>query len=221
MIDVNIEYSWKKLLNKEFSKEYFKKLVDFIRKEYSTHEVYPKGSLIFNAFNYCSFKDLKVIILGQDPYHGYNQAHGLSFSVLNGVKKPPSLINIFKEVKNDIGKEIPKSGNLENWANQGVLMLNSILTVRKGEPGSHKEKGWEVFTDSVIEKISKETTKKVFMLWGAYGQKKGQKIDRNKHLVLEAAHPSPFSAHTGFFNSNHFSRCNEYLNLYNIQEINW
>ncbi len=221
MVDVNIEYSWKKLLKNEFSKEYFKKLVDFIKKEYSTKEVYPKGALIFNAFNYCSFKDLKVIILGQDPYHGYNQAHGLSFSVLNGVKKPPSLINIFKEVKNDIGKEIPKSGNLENWANQGVLMLNSILTVRKGEPGSHKEKGWEVFTDYVIDKISKETTKKVFMLWGAYAQKKGQKIDRNKHLVLEAAHPSPFSAHTGFFNSNHFSRCNEYLNLYNIQEINW
>ena len=221
MIDVNIEHYWKKLLEKEFSKEYFNKLVEFVKKEYSTNEVYPKGSLIFNAFNYCSFKDLKVIILGQDPYHGYNQAHGLSFSVLNGVKKPPSLINIFKEVKNDIGKEIPKSGNLENWANQGVLMLNSILTVRKGEPGSHKEKGWEVFTDSVIEKISKETTKKVFMLWGAYAQKKGQKIDRNKHLVLEAAHPSPFSAHTGFFNSNHFSRCNEYLNLYNIQEINW
>jgi len=221
MIDVNIEHYWKKLLEKEFSKEYFNKLVEFVKKEYSTNEVYPKGSLIFNAFNYCSFKDLKVIILGQDPYHGYNQAHGLSFSVLNGVKKPPSLINIFKEVKNDIGKEIPKSGNLENWANQGVLMLNSILTVRKGEPGSHKEKGWEVFTDYVIEKISKETTKKVFMLWGAYAQKKGQKIDRNKHLVLEAAHPSPFSAHTGFFNSNHFSRCNEYLNLYNIQEINW
>ena len=221
MIDVNIEYSWKKLLNKEFSKEYFKKLVDFVRKEYSTHEVYPKGSLIFNAFNYCSFKDLKVIILGQDPYHGYNQAHGLSFSVLNGVKPPPSLINIFKEVKNDIGKKIPKSGNLENWANQGVLMLNSILTVRKGEPGSHKEKGWEVFTDSVIEKISKETTKKVFMLWGAYAQKKGQKIDRNKHLVLEAAHPSPFSAHKGFFRSKPFSKCNNYLALHKKDKVDW
>tara|TARA_B100001758_G_C18328104_1_gene567187 strand:- start:220 stop:885 length:666 start_codon:yes stop_codon:yes gene_type:complete len=221
MIDVNIEHSWKELLQEEFSKKYFQTLVKFIKKEYSSQKIYPKGSLIFNAFNYCSFDDVKVIILGQDPYHGYNQAHGLSFSVLEGVKKPPSLVNIFKELKNDIGKKIPESGNLENWAQQGVLMLNSILTVRKGEPGSHREKGWELFTDSVIDVISQKTSKKVFMLWGAYAQKKGKKIDRNKHLVLEAAHPSPFSAHTGFFNTNHFSRCNEYLNLYNIQEIKW
>ena len=221
MIDVNIEHSWKELLQEEFSKKYFQTLVKFIKKEYSSQKIYPKGSLIFNAFNYCSFDDVKVIILGQDPYHGYNQAHGLSFSVLEGVKKPPSLVNIFKELQNDIGKKIPESGNLENWAQQGVLMLNSILTVRKGEPGSHREKGWELFTDSVINVISQKTSKKVFMLWGAYAQKKGKKIDRNKHLVLEAAHPSPFSAHTGFFNTNHFSRCNEYLNLYNIQEIKW
>ena len=221
MINVNIEPSWKKLLKKEFSKEYFKNLIEFVKREYSEESVYPKDSLIFNAFNYFPFKDLKVIILGQDPYHGYNQAHGLSFSVLNGTKKPPSLMNIFKEIQNDIGKKIPDSGNLEHWAKQGILMLNSILTVRKGKPGSHKEKGWEVFTDSVIEIISKKTTKKVFILWGTYAQKKGQKIDRNKHLVLEAPHPSPFSAHTGFFNTNQFSRCNEYLNLYNIQEINW
>jgi len=221
MIDVNIEHSWKELLQEEFSKKYFQTLVKFIKKEYSSQKIYPKGSLIFNAFNYCSFDDVKVIILGQDPYHGYNQAHGLSFSVLEGVKKPPSLVNIFKELQNDIGKKIPESGNLENWAQQGVLMLNSILTVRKGEPGSHREKGWELFTDSVIDVISQKTSKKVFMLWGAYAQKKGKKIDRNKHLVLEAAHPSPFSAHTGFFNTNHFSRCNEYLNLYNIQEIKW
>ena len=221
MIDLNIENSWKELIQEEFSKKYFQNLVKFIKQEYSTQKVYPKGSLIFNAFNYCSFDNLKVVILGQDPYHGYNQAHGLSFSVLNDVKKPPSLINIFKEIQNDIGKKIPESGNLEHWAKQGVLMLNSILTVRKGEPGSHREKGWELFTDSIIDIISKKTSKKVFMLWGAYAQKKGKKIDRNKHLVLEAAHPSPLSAHTGFFNMNHFSRCNEYLNLYNIQEINW
>jgi len=221
MIDVNIENSWKKLLQEEFSKKYFQNLIKFIKEEYSTQKVYPKGSLIFNAFNYCSFDDLKVVILGQDPYHGYNQAHGLSFSVLSEVKKPPSLVNIFKEIQNDIGKKIPESGNLEHWAKQGVLMLNSILTVRKSEPGSHREKGWELFTDAVVEIISQKTSKKVFMLWGAYAQKKGKKIDRNKHLVLEAAHPSPFSAHTGFFNTNHFSRCNEYLNLYNIQEINW
>ncbi len=221
MIDVNIENSWKELLQEEFSKKYFQKLIKFIKEEYSTQKVYPKGSLIFNAFNYCSFDDLKVVILGQDPYHGYNQAHGLSFSVLSDIKKPPSLVNIFKEIQNDIGKKIPESGNLEHWAKQGVLMLNSILTVRKSEPGSHREKGWELFTDAVVDIISQKTSKKVFMLWGAYAQKKGKKIDRNKHLVLEAAHPSPFSAHTGFFNTNHFSRCNEYLNLYNIQEINW
>ncbi len=221
MIDENIENSWKELLQEEFSKKYFQKLKKFIKEEYSTQKVYPKGSLIFNAFNYCSFDDLKVVILGQDPYHGYNQAHGLSFSVLSDIKKPPSLVNIFKEIQNDIGKKIPESGNLEHWAKQGVLMLNSILTVRKSEPGSHREKGWESFTDAVVDIISQKTSKKVFMLWGAYAQKKGKKIDRNKHLVLEAAHPSPFSAHTGFFNTNHFSRCNEYLNLYNIQEINW
>jgi len=221
MLNIKIEDSWNKLLKNEISKEYFKNLIEFLKIEYSSKEVYPKSSLIFNAFNHCSFNDLKVIILGQDPYHGYNQAHGLSFSVLEGVKKPPSLTNIFKEVKNDIGKKIPNSGNLENWSKQGVLMLNSILTVRKGKPGSHKEKGWELFTDSVIDIISNKTTKKVFMLWGSYAKRKGQKIDRNKHLVLEAPHPSPFSAHAGFFNSNHFSRCNDYLNLYNIQEIKW
>ena len=147
--------------------------------------------------------------------------HGLSFSVTDKVKKPPSLVNIFKEIKNDLGKEIPVSGNLEKWSKQGVLLLNSILTVREGEPGSHKEKGWELFTDSVVDIISKNTSNKVFMLWGTYAQKKGQKIDRNKHLVLESSHPSPFSAHNGFFNTNPFSQCNEYLNSYNIQEINW
>ena len=221
MINVNIEKSWKKLLKNEFSKNYFTELVDFIKLEYSKEKIYPNGSLIFNAFKYCPFNDLKVIILGQDPYHGYNQAHGLSFSVINGVKKPPSLVNIFKELKNDIGKEIPESGNLEHWAKQGVLLLNSILTVRKGQPGSHRDKGWELFTDSVIDSISNNSKRKGFMLWGAYAQKKGKKIDRNKHLVLEAAHPSPFSAHTGFFNSNHFSKCNDYLNLFNIEKINW
>ena len=221
MTTVNIESSWKNLIQEEFTKDYFKKLIDFVKKEYSQNDIYPQGSLIFKAFKNCSFHDLKVVIIGQDPYHGYNQAHGLCFSVKDGVKKPPSLINIFKEIKNDIGVEIPKSGNLERWSNQGVLMLNSILTVRKGEPGSHKEKGWENFTDKIIEVISEKTSKKVFMLWGAYAQKKGEKIDRKKHLVLEASHPSPFSANRGFFNTNHFSRCNEYLNTYNIKEIRW
>ena len=221
MVDINIENYWKNILQEEFSKYYFKKLFEFVKNEYNSKTVYPRFELVFNAFNYCSFNNLKVIIIGQDPYHGYNQANGLSFSVTDKVKKPPSLVNIFKEIKNDLGKEIPISGNLEKWSKQGVLLLNSILTVRKGEPGSHKEKGWELFTDSVVDIISKNTSNKVFMLWGAYAQKKGQKIDRNKHLVLESSHPSPFSAHNGFFNTNPFSQCNEYLNSYNIQEINW
>jgi len=221
MVGINIENSWKNILQEEFSKYYFKKLFEFVKNEYNLKTVYPSFELIFNAFNYCSFNNLKVIIIGQDPYHRYNQAHGLSFSVTDKVKKPPSLVNIFKEIKNDLGKEIPISGNLEKWSKQGVLLLNSILTVRKGEPGSHKEKGWELFTDSVVDIISKNTSNKVFMLWGSYAQKKGQKIDRNKHLVLESSHPSPFSAHNGFFNTNPFSQCNEYLNSYNIQEINW
>ena len=221
MVVINIENSWKKMLQEEFSKYYFKKLFEFVKNEYNSKTVYPGFELIFNAFNYCPFTNLKVIIIGQDPYHGYNQANGLSFSVTDKVKKPPSLVNIFKEIKNDLGKEIPVSGNLEKWSKQGVLLLNSILTVRKGEPGSHKEKGWELFTDSVVDIISKKTSNKVFMLWGSYAQKKGLKIDRNKHLVLDSSHPSPFSAHKGFFNTNPFSQCNEYLNSYNIQEINW
>tara|TARA_S200000501_G_C20847644_1_gene754297 strand:- start:1469 stop:2134 length:666 start_codon:yes stop_codon:yes gene_type:complete len=221
MVGINIENSWKNILQEEFSKHYFKKLFEFVKNEYNSKTIYPSFELIFNAFNYCPFNNLKVIIIGQDPYHGYNQAHGLSFSVTDKVKKPPSLVNIFKEIKNDLGKEIPVSGNLEKWSKQGVLLLNSILTVREGEPGSHKEKGWELFTDSVVDIISKNTSNKVFMLWGTYAQKKGQKIDRNKHLVLESSHPSPFSAHNGFFNTNPFSQCNEYLNSYNIQEINW
>ena len=220
-MNITIENSWKKLLNNEFQKNYFKELVDFVKKEYSNKTIYPPGKLIFQAFNNCPFEKVKVVIIGQDPYHGYNQANGLCFSVADGLKKPPSLLNIFKEIRSDVDLKIPKSGNLERWSNQGVLMLNSILTVEKGEPGSHKNKGWENFTDSVIQIIANNTSNIVFILWGAYAQKKGEKVNRNKHLILEAAHPSPFSADRGFFGQKHFSRCNEYLKRHNKEEIMW
>ena len=220
-MNITIENSWKKLLNNEFQKNYFKELVNFVKKEYSNKTIYPPGKLIFQAFNNCPFEKVKVVIIGQDPYHGYNQANGLCFSVADGLKKPPSLLNIFKEIRSDVDLKIPKSGNLERWSNQGVLMLNSILTVEKGEPGSHKNKGWENFTDSVIQIIANNTSNIAFILWGAYAQKKGEKINRNKHLILEAAHPSPFSADRGFFGQKHFSRCNEYLKRHNKEEIMW
>ena len=220
-MDVRIENSWKKILSKEFEKKYFINLTLFLKKEYQEKTIYPQGKLIFKAFENCSINNLKVVLIGQDPYHGYNQANGLCFSVNKGVKKPPSLVNIYKELKSDLNIEIPESGNLEKWSKQGILMLNSILTVEKDNPGSHKNKGWENFTDAVIEKITNLKSNVVFILWGAYAQKKGEKIDRNKHLVLESAHPSPLSANRGFFNQKHFSKCNEYLNRYNKQEINW
>ena len=219
--DIKIADSWKGKLKKEFEKEYFIDLIQFVRKEYTTHTVYPPGKEIFRAFDSCSFEDVKVVIIGQDPYHGEGQANGLCFSVHDGIKQPPSLQNIFKEVRNDLGKPIPVSGNLERWAGQGVLLLNATLTVRASSPGSHQNKGWETFTDAVIKIISDEKSNVVFLLWGAYAQKKGEVIDRSKHLVLMSAHPSPFSADRGFFGCKHFSKANEYLKSKGLKEIDW
>ena len=220
-MNLKIEDSWKERLNQEFKKPYFKNLVSFVEEEYNNDTIYPPHSLMFNAFNKCSFHDLKVVILGQDPYHGEGQAHGLSFSVPDGIKLPPSLKNIFKEIANDIESNNALSGNLLKWSNQGVLLLNSILTVKKGRPGSHQMKGWEIFTDAVIELISNNKRNIVFMLWGAYAYKKGLKIDRDNHLVIETSHPSPFSAKKGFFGSKQFSRCNKYLLSCKKKPINW
>ncbi len=204
-----------------FKKNILENSLTFVRNEYSQYSIYPPGKLIFNAFNHCSFDDLKVVIIGQDPYHGAGQANGLCFSVNNGVSKPPSLINIFTEVKNDTGKEIPESGNLERWAKQGVLLLNATLTVRANSPGSHQNKGWEAFTDAVIQTISNDRENIVFLLWGAYAQKKGLVIDKEKHLVLKSAHPSPFAAHKGFFGNGHFSKTNQYLKSKGLPPIDW
>jgi uracil-DNA glycosylase len=208
---VNIHASWKNALEDEFSKPYFKELTDFVRSEYKSKTVYPPAGLIFNAFDSCPFDQVKVVIIGQDPYHGSGQAHGLCFSVQEGVRTPPSLHNIYKELKQDIGKEIPSHGNLQHWADQGVLMLNATLTVLAGQAGSHQKKGWEQFTDAAIQKLSDEREGLVFLLWGNYAKQKGSVIDRSKHHVLESAHPSPFSAHSGFFGGKHFSKTNDYL----------
>ncbi len=216
-MDVKIAESWKKVLSEEFEKAYFEKLITFVKEEYATQTVYPPGNKIFNAFEKCSFEDTKVVILGQDPYHGAGQANGLAFSVADGIKVPPSLVNIFKEVKSDIGTDIPKSGNLERWAEQGVLLLNATLTVRATEAGSHQKKGWEQFTDAVIKKISEEKSNIVFMLWGAYAQKKGAVIDTTKHFVLNAPHPSPLAQ--GFLGTKHFSKANDYLKEKGLKEI--
>jgi uracil-DNA glycosylase len=218
-MNVKISESWKVHLQEEFEKEYFKKLVEFVKEEYRTKKVYPPGSKIFNAFEKCSFENCRVVILGQDPYHGEGQANGLCFSVADGVKMPPSLVNIFKEIKEDLGKEIPKSGNLERWAEQGVLLLNATLTVRAGEAGSHQKKGWEQFTDAVVKIISEKKENVVFLLWGAYAQKKGSIVDRSKHLVLEAPHPSPLA--TGFAGNRHFSQTNAYLTSKGLKPIDW
>ncbi len=220
-MEVKIAESWKKLLQNEFEKPYFTELVKFVKSEYNKYKVYPPGKLIFNAFEHCSFDDLKVVILGQDPYHGAGQANGLCFSVNDGITKPPSLINIFKEIKADIGTEIPQSGNLERWAKQGILLLNATLTVRAGQAGSHQNKGWETFTDAVIKQISDKKTGIVFLLWGAYAQKKGAVIDQNKHYVLKSAHPSPLAAHKGFFGNKHFSKTNDYLIKIGKSPIIW
>ncbi|WP_421869133.1 uracil-DNA glycosylase [Marinoscillum sp.] len=220
-MDVRIEPSWKILLQDEFEKDYFVKLVSFVKQEYQDHQVYPPGKKIFNAFNFCTLDNAKVIIIGQDPYHGPGQANGLCFSVAEGVRMPPSLVNIFKELKDDLGVDMPPHGSLERWAKQGVLLLNATLTVRASTPGSHQNKGWEEFTDAVIRKLSEEKTGLVFILWGAYAQRKGAVIDANKHYVIQSAHPSPFAAHKGFFGSKPFSKTNEYLALNGKDVINW
>lgn len=221
MIDVKIAEDWKNWLQDEFTKNYFQNLVAFVKQEYQQQTVYPAGKLLFSAFDKCPIAQLKVVILGQDPYHGVGQANGLCFSVNEGVKLPPSLVNIFKEIKQDIGTPIPISGNLERWAEQGVLLLNAVLSVRAGQPASHANKGWEIFTDAVIQKVNDNTEGVVFLLWGNYAKKKGLLIDRNKHLVLEAAHPSPFSANSGFFGCKHFSQTNHYLTSKGKAPIIW
>ena len=216
-----MDESWKVQLEDEFKKPYFLKLKKFIRQEYQQRTCYPKGREIFSCFNYCSFKKIKVIILGQDPYHGANQANGLCFSVHKGDLFPPSLFNIFKEIQNDIGKPIPKNGDLSRWAQQGVLLLNAILTVQETKPGSHQNKGWEIFTERVIKKLSKEKKDLVFLLWGGYAKKKRNIIDHTSHLVLSTSHPSPFSASKGFFGCRHFSKVNTFLSEKNISLIDW
>ncbi|MDO4779426.1 MAG: uracil-DNA glycosylase [Bacteroides sp.] len=220
-MDVRIEESWKKVLKDEFEKDYFIRLTDFVRREYAQYRVFPPAKLIFNAFNICPIDKVNVVIIGQDPYHGAGQAHGLCFSVNDGVPFPPSLVNIFKEIENDMGKHIPQSGNLERWAKQGVFLLNATLTVRENTAGSHQKQGWETFTDSVIAKISDYKDHVVFILWGAYAQSKAQMIDRNKHLILSSAHPSPLSAHRGFFGNHHFSKANEFLVSHGKKPIEW
>ncbi len=220
-MNVKIERSWKVLLCSEFEKPYFKKLTEFVKSEYAENTIYPPEKDIFAAFDFCSFKEVKVVILGQDPYHGDGQANGLCFSVSDGIKKPPSLMNIFYEIKSNLGKEIPESGNLERWAKQGILLLNATLTVKARTPGSHQNKGWEDFTNAVIKTISDKKENIVFLLWGAYAQQKGAIIDLHKHHVLKSPHPSPFSVHRGFYGNRHFSKTNAYLQSKGMQEIDW
>lgn len=220
-MNVRIEDSWKQHLQTEFDKPYFEALTRFVRGEYAAHTVYPPGKQMFAAFDVCPFDAVKVVILGQDPYHEPGQAHGLCFSVNDGVPFPPSLQNIFKEIKNDLGKPIPATGNLLRWARQGVLLLNATLTVRAHQAGSHQNRGWEEFTDAVIHHLAEEREHIVFILWGAYAQRKGAFIDRTRHLVLQSPHPSPLSAHRGFFGNHHFSKANEYLVAHGIEPIDW
>lgn len=220
-MEVRIDPSWKKVLGNEFEEQYFTALADFVRKEYTQSTVYPPPAYIFRAFELCPFEKVEVVILGQDPYHGKGQANGLCFAVNKGIALPPSLQNIFKEIEADIGPLIHRSGDLERWARQGVLLLNATLTVRASSPGSHQRKGWEEFTDAVVRALSEKREGLVFILWGNYAKAKGAQIDRSKHLVLESAHPSPFSAHSGFFGSKPFSKTNEYLRAHNKKEIEW
>lgn len=221
-MQVIIHSSWQNVLTEEFEKNYFHSLISFVKNEYLSKKCFPKGSQIFSAFDHCPFDELKVVIIGQDPYHGVGQANGLCFSVNDGIPFPPSLINIFKEIETDLNIPNPKTGNLERWANQGVLLLNATLTVREGEAGSHQGKGWEQFTDAVIQKISTEKENIVFLLWGSFAKQKGSKIDRTKHFVLETGHPSPLSANRGlWFGNKHFSKTNEYLIQKNLKPINW
>ncbi|MDE7377986.1 MAG: uracil-DNA glycosylase [Paraprevotella sp.] len=220
-MNVQIEASWKQHLADEFEKPYFVRLTDFVRNEYGSTTCYPPGKLIFNAFNLCPFDRVKVVIIGQDPYHGPDQAHGLCFSVNDGVPFPPSLQNIFKEIQSDLGVPVPVTGNLTRWAEQGVLLLNATLTVRAHQAGSHQRQGWEEFTDAAIKALAEKREQLVFILWGSYAQKKGAFIDRNRHLVLASAHPSPLSAFHGFFGNKHFSRANAYLEQHGKTPVNW
>jgi len=221
-MDVKIEESWKEILKDEFTKPYFQSIVLHLKTEKQQGKtIYPPGSLIFNAFNTTPIGEVKVVILGQDPYHGPNQAHGLCFSVPNGVPPPPSLVNIFKELHDDLGVRIPNNGNLTQWAKRGVFLLNASLTVRAGEPMSHAKIGWATFTDTVIRKISEERPHVVFMLWGKFAQEKKVLIDESKHCILKAAHPSPLSAHAGFFGCKHFSKANAYLTSKGIDPVDW
>jgi uracil-DNA glycosylase len=222
-LDINpqIELSWKEILQGEFEQQYFKELKEFLVGEKSKYTVYPPGGLIFNAFSLTPFDKVRVVILGQDPYHGPGQAHGLCFSVPRGISAPPSLINIFKEIERDLGFPVPAYGNLDNWARQGVLLLNATLTVRAGQPGSHQRKGWETFTNAVIGNLSRKRAGLVFLLWGKYAQEKELLIDTNRHYILKAAHPSPYSAYNGFFGCRHFSKTNEILQKHGLDEIDW
>lgn len=219
---VQIHPSWEKVLQPAFETTSFQQLTDFVKAEYTQHACYPPGKLLFEAFNACPFDRLKVVIIGQDPYHGPGQAHGLSFSVPEGIPHPPSLINIFKEIESDLGSPYPKSGNLLPWAKQGVFLLNATLSVRAHQAGSHQKRGWETFTDRVIQSISKEKTGVVFMLWGGFAKKKANLIDTAKHLILSSGHPSPLSANRGYwFGNRHFSQCNLYLKESGRQPIEW
>lgn len=220
-MDVRIEESWKQRLQTEFDQSYFEQLTRFVHQEYATHTVYPPGTQIFAAFDSCPFEQVKVVILGQDPYHEPRQAHGLCFSVNDGIPFPPSLQNIFKEIESDLGIPVPASGDLTRWAQQGVLLLNATLTVRAHQAASHQGKGWETFTDAVIHKLAEEREHLVFILWGSYAQRKGEFIDSRRHLVLKSPHPSPLSAHRGFFGNHHFSQANRYLASHGITPIQW
>ena len=221
-MDVKIDASWKEVLHNEFEKEYFTRLTSFVKEEYAgPTPIYPPAKLIFNAFDHCPFNDVKVVILGQDPYHGAGQANGLCFSVNKGVAFPPSLMNIFKEIQSDMGTPIPQDGDLTRWSEQGVLLLNATLTVRASQAGSHQKRGWEEFTDAAIRELAERRENIVFILWGSYAQKKGAFIDRSRHLVLTSPHPSPLSAYQGFFGNHHFSKANEYLVQHGKKEIVW
>ena len=220
-MQVKIADSWQKRLQKEFDQPYFARLVAFVKEEYAHYQVLPKGSQIFHIFNACPFEQVKVVILGQDPYHEPGQAHGLCFSVQDGTPFPPSLVNIFKEIEDDLGKPMPKSGNLNRWADQGVLLLNATLTVRAHQAGSHQNRGWETFTDAVIHRLTEARNHLVYILWGSYAQKKGAFIDATRNLVLKSTHPSPLSAYRGFFGNKHFSKANDYLIATGQEPIDW
>ena len=220
-MNVRIDESWRRVLQPEFDKPYFELLTNFVRHAYRTAQCFPPAGQIFRAFDLCPFDKVRVVIIGQDPYHDVNQAHGLCFSVQDGVPAPPSLVNIYKELQRDLGKPIPSSGNLTHWAEQGVLLLNATLTVEAHRAGSHQGKGWEELTDAAIQALNNQRSNIVFMLWGSYAQRKGQYIDRRKHLVLTAVHPSPLSAYRGFIGCGHFSQANAYLQQHGQTPINW